>query len=99
MPAGSASNEVGLFELNKAFSARPLAVNQELRLDPAKVNMHGGAAAIGHPIGASATRILTTLLYALQRLKKTKASSHFALEAEMQWSWPLKEYLGEPINE
>ena len=57
--------DVDLFELNEAFSAQALAVIQELNLDPAKVNVYGGAVALGHPIGASGARILTTLLYAL----------------------------------
>jgi len=58
--------DVDLFELNEAFSAQALAVIQELNLDPAKVNVNGGAVALGHPIGASGARILTTLLYALK---------------------------------
>ena len=55
-----------LFELNEAFASQSLAVVRELKLDPAKVNVHGGAIALGHPIGASGTRILTTLVHALQ---------------------------------
>ncbi|MGA7858469.1 MAG: acetyl-CoA C-acyltransferase, partial [Terracidiphilus sp.] len=47
------------------FSVQALAVNRELGLDPAKVNVHGGAVAIGHPIGASGARVLVTLLYAM----------------------------------
>ena len=58
--------DVDLFELNEAFSAQALAVIQELNLNPAKVNVNGGAVALGHPIGASGARILTTLLYALK---------------------------------
>jgi acetyl-CoA C-acetyltransferase len=57
--------EVDLFELNEAFSVQALAVISELGLDPEKVNVHGGAVAIGHPIGASGARILTTLVHAL----------------------------------
>ncbi len=59
--------DVGLVELNEAFSAAAIAVTRELRLDPAKVNVNGGAVALGHPIGASGARILTTLLYEMQR--------------------------------
>jgi acetyl-CoA C-acetyltransferase len=55
-----------LFELNEAFASQSLAVVRELKLDPAKVNVHGGAIALGHPIGASGARILTTLVHALQ---------------------------------
>jgi acetyl-CoA C-acetyltransferase len=57
--------EVDLFELNEAFSVQAVAVARELGLDLAKVNVNGGAVALGHPIGASGARILTTLIYAL----------------------------------
>ena len=57
---------VDLFELNEAFAVQAVAVSRELGLDPAKVNVNGGAVALGHPIGASGARVLTTLLYALQ---------------------------------
>jgi acetyl-CoA C-acetyltransferase len=63
-------DDVELFELNEAFAAQSLAVIRELRLDPATVNVSGGAIALGHPIGASGARILTTLVYAMQRLKR-----------------------------
>ena len=59
--------DVDLIELNEAFSAQAVAVMRELGADPARVNVHGGAVALGHPIGASGARILTTLLYALRR--------------------------------
>jgi acetyl-CoA C-acetyltransferase len=58
--------DIDLFELNEAFAVQSLAVSRELGVDPAKVNLHGGAVALGHPIGASGARILTTLLYALR---------------------------------
>jgi acetyl-CoA C-acetyltransferase len=58
---------VDLIELNEAFSAQAVAVIRELGLDPARVNAQGGAVALGHPIGASGARVLTTLLYALRR--------------------------------
>jgi acetyl-CoA C-acetyltransferase len=57
--------DVDLFELNEAFSVQAVAVIRELGLDPARVNVHGGAVALGHAIGSSGSRILTTLLYAL----------------------------------
>ena len=60
-------DDVDLVELNEAFSAQVVAVIRELGVDPAKVNVNGGAVALGHPIGASGARILTTLLYALKR--------------------------------
>jgi acetyl-CoA C-acetyltransferase len=58
-------NEVDLYELNEAFSVQAVAVVRELGIDPERVNVRGGAVALGHPIGASGSRILTTLLYAL----------------------------------
>ena len=64
---GWALDDVDLFELNEAFAAQAVAVIRELGLDPEKVNVHGGAVALGHPIGASGARILTTLLYAMRR--------------------------------
>ncbi len=67
--AGLKQSDIDLFELNEAFAAQSLAVIRELRLDPARVNVHGGAVALGHPIGASGARILTTLVYALRARK------------------------------
>jgi acetyl-CoA C-acetyltransferase len=67
--AGLTLQDVDLFELNEAFAAQSLAVVRELQLDPAKVNVNGGAIALGHPIGASGARVLTTLLYALRARK------------------------------
>jgi acetyl-CoA C-acetyltransferase len=64
---GWALDEVDLFEINEAFSVQAVAVMRELGIDPARVNVHGGAVALGHPIGASGARVLTTLLYALRR--------------------------------
>ena len=67
---------VDLIEINEAFSVQLVAVLRELGLDQARVNVHGGAVALGHPIGASGARVLTTLLYALKRrgLKRGIAS-------------------------
>jgi acetyl-CoA C-acetyltransferase len=59
--------QVDLFELNEAFAAQMLACGKELKLDESKVNIHGGAVALGHPIGASGSRVLTTLIHALHR--------------------------------
>jgi acetyl-CoA C-acetyltransferase len=64
--AGMTLDALDVIELNEAFAAQSLAVVRELRLDPAKVNVHGGAIALGHPIGASGARVLTTLVYALR---------------------------------
>lgn len=77
--AGWSLPEVDLFELNEAFSVQSIAVNRELDLDPARVNVHGGAVAIGHPIGASGARVLVTLLYALERYGKTKGIAALCL--------------------
>ncbi len=77
--AGWALGDVDLFELNEAFSVQALAVNRELGLDPAKVNVHGGAVAIGHPIGASGARVLATLLYAMERRGKSKGIAALCL--------------------
>jgi acetyl-CoA C-acetyltransferase len=60
-------SEVDLFEINEAFSVQLIAVLRQLGVDSAKVNVNGGAVALGHPIGASGARILTTLLYALKQ--------------------------------
>jgi acetyl-CoA C-acetyltransferase len=65
--AGWKAADVDLFELNEAFAAQACAVNKLLDIDPAKVNVNGGAIAIGHPIGASGARILVTLLHEMQR--------------------------------
>lgn len=70
--AGWNAQDVDLFELNEAFAAQACAVNKELGIDPAKVNVNGGAIAIGHPIGASGCRILVTLLHEMQRRQARK---------------------------
>jgi acetyl-CoA C-acetyltransferase len=64
---GWTASDVDLFEINEAFSVQAIAVTRELGLDATKVNVHGGAVALGHPIGASGARVLTTLLYAMRR--------------------------------
>ncbi len=63
--AGWRTDEVDLFELNEAFSVQAVALLRELQLRPERVNVHGGAVALGHPIGCSGARVLTTLLYAM----------------------------------
>ena len=70
--AGWKACDVDLFELNEAFAAQACAVNQALDIDPARVNVNGGAIAIGHPIGASGCRVLVTLLHEMQRRKVSK---------------------------
>src|SRR4029079_15028623 len=61
--------DVDLFEINEAFSVQLLAVVEQLGINPDRVNVNGGAVALGHPIGASGARILTTLLYTLEQRK------------------------------
>jgi acetyl-CoA C-acetyltransferase len=65
--AGWNLEDVDLFEINEAFSAQMVAVQHELGIDPVRVNVNGGAVALGHPIGASGARVLTTLVYELRR--------------------------------
>ena len=72
-------DDVDLFELNEAFSVQAIAVIRELGLDPEKVNVHGGAVALGHPIGASGARVLTTLLYAMRRRGATRGVATLCL--------------------
>jgi acetyl-CoA C-acetyltransferase len=67
--AGLKVSDIDLFELNEAFAAQSVAVLRELELDPSRVNVNGGAIALGHPIGASGARVLTTLVYALRARK------------------------------
>ena len=66
------AGDVDLYEVNEAFAVVTMAVIQDLELDPEKVNVHGGACALGHPIGASGARILVTLLAALKRHRKRR---------------------------
>lgn len=72
-------DEVDLYELNEAFSVQALGVMRELGLDPAKVNVNGGAVAIGHPIGASGARILVTLIYEMIRRNAHKGIAALCL--------------------
>jgi acetyl-CoA acetyltransferase family protein len=65
--AGITVDQLDLIELNEAFAAQAIACIRELRLDPARVNIYGGGIALGHPLGASGARILTTLVHALRR--------------------------------
>ncbi|HAN95410.1 MAG TPA: acetyl-CoA C-acetyltransferase, partial [Firmicutes bacterium] len=64
---GLTLEDIDLIEANEAFAAQSIAVMRELGLDPAKVNVNGGAIALGHPIGASGARILVTLLHAMEQ--------------------------------
>jgi acetyl-CoA C-acetyltransferase len=66
------AKEVDLYEINEAFAAVPMAAIKELDLDHQKVNINGGACALGHPIGATGARIMTTLLHALRARGKKR---------------------------
>jgi acetyl-CoA acyltransferase len=67
--AGLSLDQIDLVELNEAFAAQSLAVIQEAHLDPAKVNVHGGAIALGHPLGCTGAKLTATLLHELKRRK------------------------------
>jgi acetyl-CoA C-acetyltransferase len=66
------AKDVDLYEINEAFAAVPMAAMKDLGLDHQKVNINGGACALGHPIGATGARIMTTLLYALRARGKKR---------------------------
>ena len=75
--------DVDLFEINEAFAAQSIAVIRELNIDEKKVNVNGGAIALGHPIGASGARILVTLIYELLRQNKTKGCATLCIGGGM----------------
>ena len=88
--AGWKASDVDLFELNEAFAAQACAVNKALDIDPAKVNVNGGAIAIGHPIGASGCRILVTLLHEMQRRDARKGLAALCIGGGMGVSMTLE---------
>ena len=81
--AGWNLDEVDLFEINEAFAAQSIAVIRELSVDPNKVNVNGGAIALGHPIGASGARILVTLIHEMKRQKKNKGCATLCIGGGM----------------
>ena len=81
--AGWKAQDVDLFELNEAFAAQACAVNKLLDIDPSKVNVNGGAIAIGHPIGASGARVLVTLLHEMQRRNAKKGIASLCIGGGM----------------
>ena len=81
--AGWNLDEVDLFEINEAFAAQSIAVIRELSVDPNKVNVNGGAIALGHPIGASGARILVTLIHEMKRQKKSKGCASLCIGGGM----------------
>ena len=76
-------NEVDLFEINEAFAAQSIAVIRELGIDQNKVNVNGGAIALGHPIGASGARILVTLIHEMKRQNKNKGCATLCIGGGM----------------
>src|SRR5581483_2294096 len=76
---GWKNEDVHLYELNEAFSVQSVAILRELELDPNKVNVNGGAVALGHPIGASGARVLVTLIYELIRRNAHKGIAALCL--------------------
>ena len=75
--------EIDLFEINEAFAAQTIAVIRELGIDPNKVNVNGGAIALGHPIGASGARILVTLVHEMKRQNKKKGCAALCIGGGM----------------
>ena len=76
-------DEIDLFEINEAFAAQSIAVIRELGIDENKVNVNGGAIALGHPIGASGARILVTLIHEMKRKKKNKGCASLCIGGGM----------------
>ena len=76
-------DEVDLFEINEAFASQSIAVIRELGIDQNKVNVNGGAIALGHPIGASGARILVTLLHEMKKQNKKKGCATLCIGGGM----------------
>jgi acetyl-CoA C-acetyltransferase len=77
--AGMSINDIDLFEINEAFAGTSAGINKVLELDPSKVNVNGGSVALGHPIGASGARVLTTLLYEMEKRDVNKGLASLCL--------------------
>jgi acetyl-CoA C-acetyltransferase len=77
--AGWKLSDVDLFEINEAFSVQMVAISRELGLDPERLNVNGGAVALGHPIGASGARVLVTLLHEMERTNTTRGIAALCL--------------------
>ena len=85
--AGWKAQDLDLMEINEAFAAQACAVNQEMGWDTSKINVNGGAIAIGHPIGASGCRILVTLLHEMRGATRRRAWPRCASAAAWAWRW------------
>jgi acetyl-CoA C-acetyltransferase len=90
--AGWSINDLDLVEANEAFAAQACAVNKDLGWDPAKVNVNGGAIAIGHPIGASGARVLTTLLFEMKRRGSKKGLATLCIGGGMGIAMCVERY-------
>ena len=77
--AGLSADDVDLFEINEAFASQMVACVNELKLDREKVNIYGGGISLGHPIGASGSRVLVTLVHALRRTGKKRGVASLCL--------------------
>ena len=86
--------EIDLFEINEAFAAQAIAVIRELDIDENKVNVNGGAIALGHPIGASGARILVTLIHEMKRQKKKQRLCNTLYRWRNGYSFVCGENLG-----
>ena len=75
--------DIDLFEINEAFAAQSIAVIRELNIDEDKVNVNGGAIALGHPIGASGARILVTLIHEMKKQNKRKGCATLCIGGGM----------------
>ena len=81
--ASCSIEDVDRFEINEAFAAQSIAVIQDLQIDQSKGNVNGGAIALGHPIGASGTRILVTLIHEMIKQNKTKGCAALCIGGGM----------------
>jgi acetyl-CoA acetyltransferase family protein len=92
--AGLQMNDIGLVELNEAFAVQSLAVMEDLELDPEIVNVNGGAIAIGHPLGCSGARLVTTLVHEMQLRGNVKYGLATLCVGVGQGETTIVEYLG-----
>ena len=89
---GMTVEDFDLYEANEAFATQSLAVAKELGFDPEKLNVNGGAIALGHPVGCSGTRILVTLLYEMQKRKANKGLATLCIGGGMGCATAVERY-------
>jgi acetyl-CoA acetyltransferase len=92
--AGLQMKDIGLVELNEAFAVQALAVMEDLEVDPEIVNVHGGAIAIGHPLGCSGARLMTTLVHEMRLRRDVKYGLATLCVGVGQGEATIVEYLG-----